>query len=237
MCLIRSIEKFCPDAKLYAFALDDISYQILKKLEFTSVAILRLDDLMTRELQEARLNRTEREFIWTLTPFCISKVLERREVQSVTYIDADLVFLKEPSKILDFQSSNIGKIILTPHYFEKKKESNVKKHGYYCVQYMNFNKDAHLDILLYWQTQVLESCSEIAIDGVFGDQKYIEQIGQLYPELVIDYPDNSAFGAPWNMNDIVTKEVEIFHFHSFAFWGRVNLKFLIILTRLIRNPL
>ena len=152
MCLITSIERYCPSANVFVFALDNDTARILNTLNYSSVTVLGLEDLMSVELHDARLNRTEREFFWTLTPFCILKVLSFPGVTDATYMDADMIFLKKPSKITDFKSSNTGKLVLTPHYFDEVHALNLEKHGYYCVQYMGFNSEIHFDILQFWKT-------------------------------------------------------------------------------------
>lgn len=223
--LIRSIDTHCPNSKIFVFALDKLTHRSLQELNFDSVVLYQIHDLMNSDLQTAKSNRNDREFIWTLTPFCISKAFELSNEDNIIYIDADMAFIKEPKKIKNFQILNKDKIILTPHYFDKNKSSNITKHGYFCVQFMNFNKYLHCDVLNYWQSRVLESCSDKGTNGVFGDQKYIEKINKIFSELVVEYPDDSSFGAPWNMNKIIEGELEIYHFHSFSYIKEQKFKF------------
>lgn len=219
MTLINSLKINCPDAKIFVFALDEITYKTLSTLDKNTIVVFNLDDLLNDELKEARSNRTNREFIWTLTPFCISKILKLDYINEIIYIDADMFFVKRPNKIINFLKKNKGKIILTPHYFDAKKKKNEKKHGYYCVQFMNFSANIHNEVLNYWKSRVLEKCSEVPTNGFFGDQKYIEEIKVLFSDLVIDYPDDSSFGAPWNMNKLQSERIEIFHLHGFNYIG------------------
>lgn len=215
--LIRSIEQYITNPNIFVVSLDDTVTKTLEAANFKSVQIISINELMGQDLKNAQTNRNEREFIWTLTPFIIEFVLKNRKINNVTYIDTDMVFLRPPTKILNHLKSAPDKLLLTPHYFDKNFRTNASKHGTFCVQFLSFNLELHYEIIELWKVKVLERCSEKAVNGLFGDQKYFEEFSSTFPKLTGSYKNNSSFGGPWNMNNLETCNTEIYHFHGFKF--------------------
>lgn len=201
--------------KVFVICVDEFSFDFLK-LAGSDVIPIALSDIECTRLKYARSNRDFVEYLWTLTPFCISFVLENY-VRECTYIDADAEFTKFPNKIFKTLTEHPNRVILTPHYFDYYKRRLSTKHGQFCVQFMNFQQNNHQPILEYWKDSVISKCSSKAIDGYYGDQKYIEQFLELFNNLIFINEDKNLFGGPWNANSISFDETELFHFHGFRF--------------------
>lgn len=222
LVLLESMRRYKVHDKLYVVALDDKTYNIVRYLGHDIVAI-NVSILENRALLQAKQNRTAVEYIWTLTPFCISHILEEYD-HAVTYIDCDTQFQKYPVNIKKLHEINIDKVILTPHFFENTKRNLESKHGKYCVQFLCFKKSQHELLLQYWKNSVLERCSAVPIDGYFGDQKYIENFKSILSDKVIENIDKDLFGGPWNMNSINAARLEVFHFHGTRYIGEKKFK-------------
>lgn len=223
--LIRSIEQYISNPNIFIVSLDDTVTKTLEAAYFKSVQVIPIDDLMGPDLRNAQTNRNAREFIWTLTPFTIEFVLKNCRINNVTYIDADMVFLGPPTKILNNLNAAPDKLLLTPHYFDKDPQQNALKHGTFCVQFLSFNLELHYEVITLWKEKVLELCSEKAVDGLFGDQKYFEEFSLIFPNLTGSFGNDSSFGAPWNMNNLEACNSEIYHFHGFKFLGSDEFQF------------
>lgn len=222
LVLLESMRRYGVHKKLYVVALDDRTYNVLTNLGHDVVPI-NISILENKELLKAKKNRTVVEYIWTLTPFCISHILDVYETE-VNYIDCDTKFQKDPLNIKKLLEINFDKVILTPHFFEKTKRNLESIHGKYCVQFLCFKKFHHEPLLEYWKNSVLERCSAVASNGYFGDQKYIENFKSILVDKVIENTDRDLFGGPWNMNSINLARLEVFHFHGTRYVGDKKFK-------------
>lgn len=222
LILLNSMRKFNVHKKLYVFALDDKTYDFVKKLG-KDIKTIHISELESNEINLAKKNRSQIEFIWTLTPFCVSFVLNNYE-ENIIYIDCDMQFQKYPKNIKKIHTDLIDKVILTPHFFDEYKKKLEVKHGRYCVQFLRFNKKYHKNLLVYWKKSVLKNCTMKAVDGNFADQKYLENFKIIYPATVLENTDKDLFGGPWNMNSIDLARTEIFHFSGLKFIEKKKFK-------------
>jgi hypothetical protein len=222
LILLNSMRKFNIHKKLYVFALDDKTYDFVKKLG-KDIKTIHISKLESNEINLAKKNRNKIEFIWTLTPFCVSFVLNNYE-ENIIYIDCDMQFQKYPKNIKKIHTDLIDKVILTPHFFDEYKKKLEVKYGRYCVQFLRFNKKYHKNLLVYWKKSVLKNCTMKAVDGNFADQKYLENFKIINPATVLENTDKDLFGGPWNMNSIDLTRTEIFHFSGLKFIGEKKFK-------------
>lgn len=212
---LESLRQHRIHKKVFVICVDELSFDFLK-LAGNDVIPIALSDIECTRLKSARSNRNFVEYLWTLTPFCISYVLENH-VPVCTYIDADTEFTKFPNEIFKTILEHPNRVMLTPHYFDHYKQRLSGQHGQFCVQFMNFHRNKHQPILEYWKDSVISKCSSSAIDGYYGDQKYVEQFPELFNDLIFVNENENLFGGPWNANSISFTETELFHFHGFRF--------------------
>lgn len=78
---------------LYIFCFDDLTLQILNKLDLVNVVLISLGDFESEALKKIKQERTTGEYCWTCTPHIIQYILDKYRLPSVTYVDADLFFL------------------------------------------------------------------------------------------------------------------------------------------------
>lgn len=172
LTMYRSLEKTCENFHLYIFAFDDASFDILTKLNLKKATIISLKDFEDDKLLAVKPTRTKAEYCWTSTSSTILYVIEKYNVPSCTYVDADLYFYQNPKLLFDEMGDK--SILITEHRYPPKFNRTTSS-GIYCVQFITFvnNKDG-LEALKWWRDACIEWCYDRYEDGKFGDQKYLD---------------------------------------------------------------
>ena len=172
LAMYRSLEKTSDNFHLFIFAFDYITYDILNKLNLKYATIISLHEFEDEKLLAVKPGRTFAEYCWTCTSSTIMYVLEKHNVSSCTYVDADLFFYKNPQILLAEMGNN--SVLITEHRYPPKfNRSNSS--GIYCVQFITFVNDENgMAALRWWQNACIEWCFDRYEDGKFGDQKYLD---------------------------------------------------------------
>jgi hypothetical protein len=172
LAMYRSLEKTCLAFHLYIFAFDDKTHQILTKLQLKHASVISLYDFEDEKLLSVKSGRTLAEYCWTCTSSTIMYVIEKYNVPSCTYIDADLFFYKDPQILFDEMGNN--SILITEHRYPPK-FNRTNSSGIYCVQFITFVNDENgLKALKWWRDACIDWCYDRYEDGKFGDQKYLD---------------------------------------------------------------
>lgn len=200
--------------KLWILCLDDQAFDHLRSLELNNVVLLKLSELETPELLLAKNNRTLREYCWTLTPFAPSFVFDsNKDVQRVTYLDADAWFLQDPSKIFAELDLSGKSVLITDHAYAYEHDQS-ETSGKYCVQFMIFTRSGGEEVRAWWAGKCLEWCYARYEDGKFGDQKYLEKFLDLFPKKIHVAQNLDSFMAPWNATRFSFANAALWHFHG-----------------------
>lgn len=215
LALHASLERYLGGFyKLWILCLDDQVFDNLKRLELNNVVFLKLSELETPELLLAKTNRTLREYCWTLTPFAPSFVFDSdKDVQRVTYLDADTWFLKDPAKIFSELDLSGKSVLITDHAYAYEHDQS-ETSGKYCVQFMIFSRSGGEEVRAWWAGKCLEWCYSRHEDGKFGDQKYLEKFPELFPKKIHVARDLNSFMAPWNATRFSFADAALWHFHG-----------------------
>lgn len=202
LALVDSLNEVEDDFTLYIFVFDEIAYNILKALQLKNVVVVSEESILDGELREIKNSRTRTEYCWTCTPVIIQYVLRKYEVESCTYIDADIFFYDSP-RILFNEINDAGcAVSIIGHRFSSivTKKMNEKMHGKYCVEYNTFyNNDNGNRVLEWWKQKCFSDCSMKATKDGFGDQKYLNEWTQLFAG-VYELKNIGAGVAPWNLS-------------------------------------
>ncbi|HAB53968.1 MAG: glycosyl transferase [Ignavibacteria bacterium RIFOXYB2_FULL_35_12] len=173
LALYHSLKNVCNDFHLYIFAFDDQTYAILNKLQLPDTTIISLSQFEDKDLLSVKSGRTITEYCWTATPATIYYVIKNFDVESCTYIDADIYFYLSPKIIFDELGDN--SILITEHRFSREYRKEEKLNGRYCVQFITFKNDEYgLGALIWWKNQCINWCYNRIENGKFGDQKYLD---------------------------------------------------------------
>lgn len=183
---------------LYAVCLDELTRLLLDRLMLPGIVTIPLHELEAGDepLRQARLNRMQMEYYWTLTPSVILHLLEHfPQVDTITYLDADLYFFSSPQPIFDVFVGH--SIMIHEHRFHEAFKPALE-YGRFNVGLLCFRRDRNaVEALSWWRERCNEWCYARLEDGKFGDQLYLE-----------DWPDRfsgvrvlehiGAGVAPWN---------------------------------------
>ncbi len=200
--------------KLWILCLDDQVFDFLKIFNLNNVELLKLSELETPELLIAKSTRTLREYYWTLTPFTFSFVFQSdSDINRVTYLDADTWLLQEPTKIFTEFNRSKKSILITEHAYAIEHDQS-QESGKYCVQFVTFTRGDGEKVRQWWQERCLEWCYARHEEGKFGDQKYLENFLELFPEGVHVAEKLSSFMAPWNATRFPHDNAVLWHFHG-----------------------
>ena len=189
-----SLEKVTDDFHLYVMAFDKDCYEKLRGFGFRHMTVELVDDFETPELLAIKPTRTRAEYCWTCGSSIVYHFIKKYNLESLTYIDADMMFMSNPQILLDeIGGCSIG---LSPH-FEIPENKNA---GHFCVQFVYFrNDDDGMAALTWWKDKCIEWCFAKYEDGKFGDQKYLDYIPEKFKKVHI-FENRGCGVAPWNMH-------------------------------------
>jgi hypothetical protein len=197
--MIDSLRSNSLNFKIWVLCLTEECKLILDNLDLPEIESLSLHSLENDhpELLIAKSNRTTPEYYFTLSPFWPNWVLRNNsEIDSITYLDADLEFFCSPQCLFDeTKGSSIG---IIEHRFHPSFDIS-KNYGRFNVGWIYFQKDHESSLCLAnWQSQCLEWCKDYPEDGKFADQKYLDNWPKDYKGThIIRNPGANL--APWNI--------------------------------------
>lgn len=231
LVLFNSMEKNFSNFILHILCMDDTTYNILKNMKLKSVNLIKISDFEDPKLQKAKTTRTIVEYYWTCTPSLLLYVLkENQDIDMITYLDSDLMFFSSPEKI--FKEMGNKSILAIEHRFLKNAEELIKENGKYCVQFLTFRRNqTGMACLKRWRDQCLEWCSIDKVDGLVGDQGYLNEWDSLYKEEMCSSQDIGAGLAPWNINNyklsknkdkvfVGDHQLCFYHYHAMRIYSR-----------------
>lgn len=244
LALYYSLEETTPEFHLYIFAFNDSCYEILTELKLKNATIISLKEFEDEELIKVKPTRTIAEYCWTATSSTILYVLNNFDIESCTYLDADLFFYSSPKPIFDELGNS--SILITEHRYSPQYNKELES-GKYCVQFITFKKNEEgLTALKWWRERCIEWCYARYEDGKFGDQLYLDDWTTRFNGVHVMKHLGGGLAA-WNVQqynfskkenkiigeEIITNkkfEVIFYHFHYLRFFlsnkielGRRNL--------------
>ena len=233
LALFESLKKVSPDFHLYIVAFDEECHQYLEELHESGLTIISLADFEDEELKRVKSGRTVAEYCWTCTSSVILYCIEKFQLPSCTYLDADMIFYEDP--LILIQEMVNESILITEHRYIRDYDVSAT-HGKYCVQFMYFKNDENgLIALRWWRDRCLEWCFAYLEDGKFGDQLYLNDWPERFRGVhVLQHPGGGL--APWNIQQYLpekrdgrifisdktkgaTYPVVFFHFHGLKFFS------------------
>jgi len=214
LALHRSMERHAGNYTLWILCMDDEAHEILSLMKLPNVQLLQLSLVETKELKRVKPERTIGEYCWTVTPFAPKFVFKADiSVKRVTYLDADLWFRKSPASIFQ-EFDNSGKdVLITDHAYAPEYDLS-EKSGQYCVQFTTFTREGGETVRKWWEERCIEWCFDRFENGKFGDQKYLDDWPERFPEQVHVLSNQGWTLAPWNANRFPYSNGIFWHFHE-----------------------
>jgi hypothetical protein len=214
LALHSSLESHAGSYTLWVLCMDEDAKTVLDKLNKPNLKVIALSEVETPELLAVKPGRTKGEYCWTLTPFTPKIVFDRDEsVQRVTYLDADVFFLQNVTPIFqEFEESGKA-VLITDHGFAPECDQSAIS-GQFCVQFMTFIRNTGEPVRTWWKEKCVEWCFAKPEDGKFGDQKYLDNWPDMFPDLVHVLSHLEWTLAPWNATRFPYSVGKFYHFHQ-----------------------
>lgn len=233
LALHHSLLEHGGDCLLWVLCLGEDCLNTLRRLDLPQMRLLNLTQLETPELLQVKPGRSRAEYCWTLTPWSIQWVFEADpSAQRVTYLDADVYFLKSPTPVFhEFEASGCA-VLITDHSYAPEYDQTPTS-GRYCVQFVPVVRGAGEKVLHWWRDRCLEWCYARHENGMFGDQKYLEAFSSHFPGLIFEHGPSPLFQGPWNASFYPFSRAITFHFHGLRF---INDRYCFLSNRIIPNP-
>lgn len=214
LALHTSMQRHIKRYTLWVLCMDDMAYQILKKLALPNIRLLQLGQLETADLLSVKAERSKVEYCWTLTPFAPRFVFEAdSKVDRVTYVDADLWFREDPIAIFKELESSGKSVLITEHGYAPEYDQSATS-GKYCVQFMVFERLGGEPVRLWWEQRCIEWCHARFENGKFGDQKYLDCWPKVFSSFVHVLSTPELTLAPWNATRYSYSSSVFYHFHG-----------------------
>ena len=154
LAMIGSLQQYEPAAGIVVYAFDDVVGEVLRSLALLQVEVVSLAQFETPRLLQVKADRTTSEYFWTCTPSLIEDCLSRFELESCTYLDADLLFFA-PARIARDEMRDAS-VLITDHFYTREYDQTATM-GRYCVQFTGFRRDKDgLAALHWWRDRCLE---------------------------------------------------------------------------------
>jgi hypothetical protein len=214
LALHASLKRHAGPFTLWVLCMDEqVKAQLDALGEFT-IRTVALADVETPELLALKPGRSRAEYCWTLTPFTPTIVFDRAaDATRVTYVDADVFFLKSPGPIFEELDASAKAVLITDHAYDPQYDQSAIS-GQYCVQFVTFVRTACEPVRLWWQERCLEWCFARVEDGKLGDQKYLDEWPLRFGHLVHVLKQLDVFLAPWNARRFPYSRAIAWHFHG-----------------------
>jgi hypothetical protein len=229
LAMYESLKKHSDNFHLYIFAFNNLSYDLLKKLNLKFVTVISLKEFEDDELLKIKTTRSTGEYCWTCTPSIIKYSIKNYNLDNCTYLDADLYFYSNPCVLIQEMGNN--SVLITEHRYTPEYDQS-QTSGIYCVQFMTFKNDTKgMKVLNWWKDACNEWCYARYEDGKFGDQKYLDDWTTKF-DGVHELQNLGGGVAPWNVqqyyiidennkiygvNKSTNKKFELvfYHFHNY----------------------
>ena len=218
--------------RLFVYAMDEAAFSVLSALDLPHVSVRDGWSRVAPHMTRVRNVRNGASLLWTATPFVIRDQLGQMAHGDVLiYVDADMAILKSVRPALtDFYNSEAD-VYITPHNFAADYDA-ANFVGEFAVQFLAVRNGLADEILDQWANQCLESCPATPTDGIFGDQKYLDDWPIQYGNRVQIAPDPEWFQGPWNASRFPASRALAYHFHGLRLTHRRK----VLLTTHYRIP-
>ena len=255
--LICSLDHLSLKYKIFVVALDEFVYSNYKnKRNCISISIYEIHTYYP-ELNSIKLSRDNVSYIFTLSPFYPSYILEKyQELDHICTLDVDQYFFSSPQLIFDLLAD--FSVLITPHRFSQKLINlNFERFGRFNVSFQVFKRDSiGIACLKLWREQCLNWCFDREEYGWYADQKYLDtwqnEFGYKIHEI-----DHKGLGlAPWNIEDVTIQKIKhqifidndllvLYHYQGlkilsegyiYSFLDNYTFKNINVINRLIYKP-
>ena len=191
MALYESM-RHCHLFTLWVLALDEGAEQALEPL--ANVNIVPLVVIEDAALKQAKSNRSRIEYVWTLkSSFMRTIMYNERGINSITHIDADMLFFSDPSPAFD--EIRDAPCAVAPHRYSPRCQPRGTSPGVYNGGFVYVARSG-MDFLDWWADACIEWCYWHHDQGRYVDQKYLDDAPERWDAHALQH--KGAHLGPWN---------------------------------------
>jgi glycosyltransferase involved in cell wall biosynthesis len=207
--LSRSFQLHNPGAPVFVLVVDDTdSYIDAANEPFT---IIQLKDLALDDVDGLCFKYSILELCTAVKPFFLEHLFDRFGIGSVVYLDPDILVLDSLTPL--YEAAERQSIALTPHITNPindgalPSETTFLQSGIYNLGFIGISDTPTTRRMLrWWGERCAERCIVRLEDGLFVDQKWIDLVPALFPEVsVMTAPGYNV--AYWNLHGRVVSPV------------------------------
>jgi hypothetical protein len=203
LALYESLTRVCADFRLRLFCVDDATKAVFDELSPPRLRAISMSELEgdDPDLLSVRPTRTTPEYCWTAKASAVLSTFRREpDVDTLTYVDADLMFFHDPRVLFDELAD--GSILIVP----QRHPARLRwwdRWGIYNAGLISFRREeSALAALRWWRERCLEWCHARLEDGKYADQTYPDDWPTRFPGArVLAHPGGGV--APWNVTEHV----------------------------------
>ncbi len=237
LTLYRSLQKTCSDFVLFVLCGDEITFDLLYKMNLNNVKLITLQELEKEDtdLLLIKNTRTHIEYLWT-TKASLSLFLFKKypQLETLSYLDADLYFFNNPQVFFDELNNDSILIIKSDLSIEYER---LLSQAPYNTQFIIFkNNPESIKVLEWWRKKLIERCYGRPSSLLFwrnyrnkkmqgADQIYLSDWTTRFKGIHVLQNKKFCLG-PWNVtkyhiflkdNMIYAEDTKLifYHFHSF----------------------
>lgn len=199
-----SLKKSNPDVSFHILLSDEISDDI--SFDYGGYDVTEAKDLELERFNEISYKYDITEFCTSVKPYFIKYLLNKYKYDKIIYLDPDILVLDSLDEIyLALEKSDI---VLTPHVVDEHySHNNIDQEkfflgsGTFNLGFVGFNSSLNaLKMLDWWHGKLLEECFSDKNTFVFTDQKWMNLIPCLFPNVHIERSKKYNI-AWWNFNE------------------------------------
>ncbi len=195
LALYYSLQRHTKQFRFWVLCVDDTAYELLDKMKLPKVTLVSLKNIKNKKLAKVEKQRKLNEFCWTLkAPFIEYLLKNNYNLESILYVDADIFFFKDATKI--FEEWGSYSVFITKMWLGPKWS---KKVGRYSAGLIGFKRDKiGMKCLYSWRQKCLKWCYDIREFGLWTDQKYLDEWPRRFHGVRIS--ENIGINSgPWNI--------------------------------------
>lgn len=203
LALIVSLNKVrAGNFRFFVLCVDNETYRLLKKLKWKNITVFR-DKEFGEDILALKKERRIHEYCWTLKALFLELVLKKYpDVTRVTYMDSDLYFWNDPEMIFNKQPDCSVLLSREEKYKPEWNLNFIKRAkeftGEYNAGFISFKRDEMgIACLRWWKEQTLEACRIDPLKGIFGDQKYLNEMPRAFSN-ICDITTSGVNIGPWD---------------------------------------
>jgi hypothetical protein len=222
--MIRSLRAVGEMGTVYVVCLDLETYQLVRGWRELGVRAIRRSDVERAYplLKALRRQRRARDYMFTLTPWCVRYVADHHEPESgwLVYLDADLWFVTSIERL--YQEVDGATCALVPNDWANPGNAHL---GTYNVGWVPFRlSPAGRELITWWGEQCATWCMSTPEGGRYADQGYLDDFTEQAEDVVVVH-HRGANVAPWNLGvrrvvmgvdglEVAGQPLLWFHFHA-----------------------